>query len=152
MDAEPQLITHGSAEYEMAVALRRAVLRKPLGLDFTPEELAEEKDQLHLAVIESGTVIGGAILKPLREGVFKLRQMVVHPAVQASGLGLRIVAYAEQLAERHGGTRMTMAARESAVGFYLKCGYRVVGTRFEEVTIPHVTMEKELKAFFPGTR
>ncbi|MEO8175011.1 MAG: GNAT family N-acetyltransferase [Sediminibacterium sp.] len=37
-----------------------------------------------------------------------------------------------------------MHARESAVGFYEKHGYKVVGDEFVEVTIPHFIMEKEL--------
>ena len=37
-----------------------------------------------------------------------------------------------------------MHARETAVGFYEKLGYKVVGDKFTEVTIPHYVMEKKL--------
>jgi predicted GNAT family N-acyltransferase len=37
-----------------------------------------------------------------------------------------------------------MHARKSAVGFYEKLGYKIVGDEFEEVTIPHFEMQKTL--------
>jgi predicted GNAT family N-acyltransferase len=39
---------------------------------------------------------------------------------------------------------MVLHARETAVPFYLKLGYEVVGGQFEEVGIPHFKMEKKL--------
>ena len=45
-------IVFGTAEYRLECALRHAVLRKPLGLSFTAEELAKEKDQLHFGLFE----------------------------------------------------------------------------------------------------
>jgi predicted GNAT family N-acyltransferase len=48
-----------------------------------------------------------------------------------------------QLAAR-GFTSLSMHARSSAVGFYEKLGFRVVGGEFVEVTIPHRVMVKAL--------
>ena len=42
------------------------------------------------------------------------------------------------------GSRLRLHARGTAVGFYLKCGYRTVGAEFLEQGIPHIRMEKEL--------
>jgi len=39
---------------------------------------------------------------------------------------------------------MVMHARKTALGFYEKLGYNVVGDEFTEVTIPHFVMEKNL--------
>ena len=38
-----KIIDHGSKEYQQMVQLRNDILRKPLGLTFTPEELELEK-------------------------------------------------------------------------------------------------------------
>lgn len=38
-----KLIDHGTKEYQQMVKLRNEILRKPLGLTFTPEELEKEK-------------------------------------------------------------------------------------------------------------
>ena len=39
---------------------------------------------------------------------------------------------------------MVLHARETAVGFYEKLGYKTSGDKFIEVTIPHFPMQKEL--------
>ena len=45
-------IVFGTAEYRVACSLRSSVLREPLGLSFTSEELAKEQDQLHFGLFE----------------------------------------------------------------------------------------------------
>jgi predicted GNAT family N-acyltransferase len=52
--------------------------------------------------------------------------------------------FAENLARDHGYKVLTMHARKNAVGFYEKMGYRVKGSEFQEVSIPHYEMEKQL--------
>jgi predicted GNAT family N-acyltransferase len=37
-----------------------------------------------------------------------------------------------------------MHARKNASGFYEKMGYKRLGDEFEEITIPHIVMEKGL--------
>ena len=41
-----KILDHGSHEYRQMVKLRDDVLRKPLGLGFTPQELEEEKGNM----------------------------------------------------------------------------------------------------------
>ena len=48
------MIQHGSGEYEQMVALRHQLLRKPLGLHFSAEELANEKNNILLAYTDDG--------------------------------------------------------------------------------------------------
>jgi predicted GNAT family N-acyltransferase len=48
------------------------------------------------------------------------------------------------VAKEHGFTKLVMHARDTAIGFYSKCGYRVVGNEFYEVGLKHFVMEKEL--------
>ena len=40
-----KIIDHGTKEYQDIVRLRDEILRKPLGLHFTPEELDGEKEK-----------------------------------------------------------------------------------------------------------
>ena len=42
-------IDHGTKEYEQMVNLRNDMLRRPLGLTFTPDELAKEKEDILIA-------------------------------------------------------------------------------------------------------
>jgi predicted GNAT family N-acyltransferase len=52
--------------------------------------------------------------------------------------------FAENLARDRGYKKITMHARKNAIGFYEKLGYKKVGKEFEEITIPHYVMEKQL--------
>ncbi|MBV6442087.1 MAG: Acetyltransferase [Saprospiraceae bacterium] len=138
-------IEFATPEYDEAVRLREEVLRRPLGLEFTPEQLAGEYADIHLGAFDtSGRLIGYLCLTPLSEGAIKMRQVAVAPEWQGKGIGKKLVAASEELAKQLNFKTMTMHARETAVPFYQRLGYRTLGDRFEEVTIPHFRMEKKL--------
>ena len=140
-----QSVKHGSEAYKQTVALRRDVLRIPLGLDFTEAELSSENDSFHLALWREGEMVACLILKPVSEKSIKMRQVAVSKPFQNQGLGKLLVAYAEAFAKSLGFAKIELHAREAAVRFYLKQhGYAVVGDVFEEVGLPHFKMEKAL--------
>lgn len=141
---ELKQIKHNTPEYERVVALRRRVLRAPLGLDFTPEQLAAEAAEIHLAGFEGETPIASLILTPVSVQEFRMRQVAVAPERQGAGLGRRIVDYSETVVRAAGGRQITLHARETVVPFYLRAGYETVGETFEEVTVPHRKMQKWL--------
>lgn len=144
---EVKTVPHGSDEYTQTTRLRDDVLRRPLGLALTPEELAKETGEYHVAAFdsESGELVGCLVLVPVSSEVLKMRQVAVAPGWQGQGIGHRLVAFSERLARKWGFGQMTLHARTTAVPFYLQQGYAVVGDEFEEVTIPHVTMIKMMK-------
>ena len=137
-------IIHGSADYAAAVNLRRAVLRTPIGLDFTYTQLAAEAGDIHLAAFADGELIGTVLVSPYDDQTMKLRQMAVDDAVQGQGVGAQLLAAAEAEARADGKTRITLAARVTAQPFYARNGYMAVGDVFEEVTLPHIAMQKTL--------
>jgi predicted GNAT family N-acyltransferase len=138
-------IEFATPEYDDAVRLRYEVLRKPLGLEYTPEQLAAEYDNHHLAAYANkGQLLGYLNLTPSDDGVVKMRQVAVAPQAQGKGVGKKLVEASEVLARRLGYRTMVLHARETAVAFYQKLDYKTVGERFEEVTIPHFRMEKVL--------
>lgn len=138
-------IEFGTPEFDAAVRLRYEVLRRPLGLDYTAEQLAEEFDQLHLAAFDRrGELIAYLNLTPKNEQEVKMRQVAVAPGWQGRGVGQALVEYSEMMARDHGFSQMVLHARETAVPFYEKLNYQKKGERFEEVTIPHFYMEKTL--------
>jgi hypothetical protein len=55
----------GSDLYGQSLRLREAVLRRPLGLTLTEEELADDALRQHFCAISYGVVIGTVSLKPL---------------------------------------------------------------------------------------
>ena len=70
--------------------------------------------------------------------------MAVQNNLQGKGIGASMLNFAETLSRDKGYKKLIMHARETAVGFYEKLGYKVVGNKFTEVTIPHYVMEKRL--------
>jgi predicted GNAT family N-acyltransferase len=139
-----QIIDHGSPEYYQMIKLREDILRKPLGLEFTPEELEKEKESLLMVAYEDDKMLGCCMLVEEGENTVRLRQMAVLNDLQGKGIGRALMQFAENLARDRGYTTITMHARKGSVGFYEKMGYNINGKEFEEITIPHYVMEKQL--------
>ncbi|BAV09006.1 Acetyltransferase (GNAT) domain-containing protein [Filimonas lacunae] len=139
-----RIIDHGSKEYQQMINLRHMVLRKPLGLDFSTEELAKEKDDILIGCFDEDKMEGCCLLTDSGNKIIRLRQMAVLSGLQGKGLGRVLMQYAENIARDRGYQKLSMHARKTAVGFYEKLGYRITGDEFTEVTIPHFEMEKVL--------
>ena len=133
-------------EYDEAIKLRHKVLREPLGMEFSVEDIKEEYDQIHLgAYWPNGELAGVLSFKKMEEtGLLKMRQVATHPEHQGQGIGTALVAFSEKWARANGYTDFELNAREVAVKFYEKMDYKKVGKRFEEVGIPHFKMIKKL--------
>jgi GNAT superfamily N-acetyltransferase len=139
-----KIIDHGTAEYHQMVKLRDDILRKPLGLGFTPEELESEKDNMLIAAFEDERILGCCMLVEEQPGTVRLRQMAVLNDLQGKGIGRALMNFAENIARDRGYRILRMHARANSVGFYEKVGYKIYGDQFTEVTIPHYVMEKQL--------
>ncbi len=139
-----QIIDHGSVQHQQMVELRFQMLRKPLGLSFTKEDLEAEKNDMLIGFFDDGKLESCCILTQQDAKTVKLRQMAVLSGLQGKGIGRVLMTFAENIARDRGYRKLTMHARKTALGFYEKLGYHVSGAEFEEVTIPHFEMEKEL--------
>ncbi len=139
-----KLIDHGSKEYRQMLQLRFHILRKPLGLQFDQNELEKEKNDILIGAFEEEKILGCCLLTRVDHQTVKLRQMAVFNSLQGKGIGATMMNFAENIARDRGFRKLIMHARKTAVGFYEKQGYRVSGTEFIEVTIPHFVMEKNL--------
>lgn len=139
-----KIIDHGTEAYLKMVQLRDIILRKPLGLSFSEQELEQEKENLHIAAYEDDRMLGCCMLVEEDSETVRLRQMAVPDEYQGKGIGRALMNFAENLARDRGYKKITMHARKNAMGFYEKMGYKKVGNEFVEITIPHYVMEKEL--------
>ncbi len=137
-------IRHGSPEYWETVQLRRRILRTPLGLDFDAEDLAKEVRDLHIAGFELAHLVGCLVLTPQSTEAIKMRQVAVDDQIQGKGIGTQLVLHSERVARDRGYKRMVLHARTTAVPFYERLKYVIEGDEFEEVSIPHRQMVKEL--------
>jgi GNAT superfamily N-acetyltransferase len=139
-----KIIDHGTDEYRQMVQMRDEILRRPLGLSFTQEELQKEKDNMFIAAFDDDRMLGCCMLVEENPDTVRLRQMAVWNDLQGKGIGRALTNFAENLARDRGYKIMSMHARKNVVGFYEKMGYKVTGGEFMEITIPHYVMEKTL--------
>jgi predicted GNAT family N-acyltransferase len=126
------------------VKLRYEIMRKPLGLSFTDDELTKEKEDVLIGAFEDDEIIGCCLLTKIDSHCTRLRQMAVQKNRQGLGIGESMMQFAENIARDRGFKTMMMHARETAIGFYERYGYKTRGDEFIEVNIPHRVMEKKL--------
>ena len=146
------IVEYASALYDAVVRLRQEVLRSPLGMTFTRDDLSRDKDGITFAMVDTTNPMN--VLACIQLFVpdastasppsIKIRQMAVSPNQQGQGLGQRMMWFAENWAVQNNHNRITLNARVTAAEFYKKLGYTITSHEFFEVGIPHVVMEKKL--------
>ncbi|MCP4121273.1 MAG: GNAT family N-acetyltransferase [Bacteroidetes bacterium] len=137
-------VPFGSKLQLSSVELRDKELRKPLGLQFSKEDLDAEASDHHLVCLENNEVVGVILMRPASDEVIKMRQVAVDSSLQHSGIGSMLVAFSEDFSVSRGYKKITMHARLEAVPFYERLGYCTVGALFVEVGIDHYAMEKKM--------
>lgn len=139
-----KMVQHQSKDYEQMVALRYHLLRKPLGLAFTPEELANEQHHILLAYTDEDVMEACCMLVKVDTTTVRLRQLAVLAGLQGKGIGRAMVQFAENLARDNRYQKIFLHARKDSIHFFEKLGYQVESEPFIELTIPHLVMGKEL--------
>lgn len=126
------------------VNLRYEIMRKPLGLSFSEEELKKEKEDILIGAFDEEEIIGCCMITKIDHQCGRLRQMAVQKNKQGMGVGESMMAFAENIARDRGYKILMMHARDTAIGFYEKYGYKIKGDGFIELNIKHHIMEKKL--------
>jgi len=144
MTVEIRTVAHHSPAYALTIALRDRLLRRPLGLYFTEDQLAAEAEEFHITAWEDDYLVGCLSLKPLDAFTLQMRQVAIVEERQGQGIGHQLVAFAEDFAREHLYQKMILHARDTAFTFYNKLGYTPVGEPFIEVKIRHLEYQKTL--------
>jgi GNAT superfamily N-acetyltransferase len=126
--------------------LRRRVLRAGTPSDDVEFDEDARPDAFHLAAADAdGRLVGVATFflqpTPWRDGqrAAQLRGMAVEPTVQGQGVGAALLRAATDRLRSVGVTVLWANARDSALGFYERCGMVVVGDGFltSDTLLPH---------------
>lgn len=140
-----QWVDFGSKEYYQSLSLRNQVLRKPIHLQFSKDQLDPDKDDWHLGVFFQAECVACLIITTNRDSnMAKMRQVAVSEIHQSQGIGKLMVIEAERRLRAQNFIEIQLHARENAIPFYLTLGYTLVGDWFTEVGIPHKKMIKPL--------
>lgn len=137
-----QIVEFGSELQIKSIYLRTKILREPLNMVFTAEQLADEKDEIHIVAIKNNIVVGVLLLKKINNSELKMRQVAVDFNLQKSGIGKKLVAFSEDFAIQNDYKKIELHARDVAKDFYIKLDYKIVGDRFTEVGIAHYKLMK----------
>ena len=136
-----------SAEYNSALRLRRKVLREPLGLVFSEQDLEPDRKDTHIGAFKGGDLVGCLILTFFSNQV-QMRQVAVDPSLQKQGVGRELVRWAEKICTDKRSQKIFLSARIEAVPFYKNLGYSICSDSYMSVGIPHYKMEKILSNAF----
>jgi len=116
-------------EFEAYYDLRWRVLRKPWGEPRGPEKDHREGESIHIMAVdkETGHIVGVGRLRKDSDEEGQIRFMAVREDYGGQGLGRMILGELHAEAKRLALKRIVLLARDPAVGFYAKHGYKTVG-------------------------
>jgi N-acetylglutamate synthase-like GNAT family acetyltransferase len=134
-------ITTQDREYDLEKELRNRVLRIPLGLLLSENDVRDEDTQIHFVAMDTQGQVIGCVLVAFYGKLAKIRQMAIDESYRSRGIGTELMKYAEKAARARNVQKVTLHARVSARGFFEGLGYTATSEVFTEVTIPHVAME-----------
>ncbi len=134
-----------SPAHAAMVDLRDRILRKPIGLHVTPEEIARDLGDYLLGCYDGDTLVGCLILHKDAHGGVKMRQVAVDNTRQGQGIGAFMLHAAQDIVRGWGFGAMYCHARETARAFYAQNGWVVTSDTFDENGIPHCRMERALE-------
>lgn len=134
------------ADWAAYYSLRHQILRAPWGQPPGSERDEHEAQAYHLlaAVGAPPMIVGVARMHPLDAVTGQVRYMAVAERVRGQGVGRQLLQGLEVEARRRGLLTLVLNARDTALPFYLSCGYRIVGDAPPLFGIAHQRMRKDL--------
>lgn len=131
--------------FDQVLPLRVRVLRK--GTPTTNAHYVEDlsADAVHFGILRDGEAIATStwFMKECPEqpgtAAMQLKGMAVDDTLQTSGLGRQLIDAGVALAKERNAALVWARARDSAIGFYEKCGFTVCGDGFIDgpTDMPH---------------
>lgn len=100
----------------------------------------------HVFVAErGGQFVGFAAVLPRDDGDTELDALFVEPAAWQQGIGQALVAHCADIARTRGASTLHVLGNPHAEGFYLACGFRILGTEQTRFGVGF-RMQKSLRA------
>jgi GNAT superfamily N-acetyltransferase len=143
------------AAVEEIFPLRHAVLRP--GRPVSYSVYSDDEGAVHIGAWDDDELVGCATVFPQAwpgsdiapepsPGAWRLRGMAVDPSRQGTGVGAAVLGSAVGAAEEAGAPLLWANARSTAIGFYERHGWRVVGEEFiaADSGLPHKPMLVEV--------
>ena len=111
-------------DFEKYFELRWRILRKPWNQAPGSERDDDEDISFHLMAIDNNKALGVARLQFINQTTAQLRYMAVDKQAEKRGIGKSILKKIETYARDNDANLIMLHARENAVGFYEKLGFK----------------------------
>ena len=135
-------------EWREYFLFRYKVLRKPIGLSRNTTRDNLEKTSFHvMAINKKNEIIGVVRLHFVSSNKSQIRYMAVDNKIRKVGVGREIVKKLEAYSINNNRNIVILNAREDAVNFYSKLGYKNLGKIDVGIDIKHFHMKKDIKNY-----
>jgi len=104
-----------------------------------------EEDTEHLVLYENKHPIATVRIYNTENHTYRIERVAVRSEARKRGLGTKLMELAEAKIIELGGTRITLKSEDTAIAFYQKFGYEVVGDEIMEYGLSHQQMEKTIE-------
>lgn len=133
-------------EWQSYYDLRWRILRAPWGQPLGSEQDPTDHDAFHVFILsDDNKPLGAGRLHFVDEKTIQIRYMAVDEAAQGQGIGNLLLKTIESEAINRGANQSILNARDTALPFYLKNGYQIMGIGENLYgQIPHTKMMKYL--------
>lgn len=130
-------------EFKKYYRLRHDVLAKPWNQPKSICRDALDETAFHISAYEKDEIVGCARLQINNDKEAQIRYMAVKNAYQNQGIGSLILKEADKIALSNNISFIILNARDNALRFYKKNGYKNIGKgELLWNTIPHWKMKK----------
>ncbi|PWK74133.1 phosphoribosylformimino-5-aminoimidazole carboxamide ribotide isomerase [Mucilaginibacter oryzae] len=135
------MITIEQIRPELTWRLRQRVLYP--GSKLYEMEMEEDNHGYHFAAFRDNDII--AVVSLFKDDDnWQFRKFAVDPSLQKMGIGKAMLQYITNFAMEGGGARLWCNARDTAIGFYLKHGFKHTGQLFSKNGFNYEILEKHL--------
>jgi len=132
-------------EWDNYYALRYKILRKPLNQPLGSERNDGDLSGKHFGLYENDLLRAIGRLDEVDTRTAQVRFVAVDDQIQGKGFGKMLMLHIEENAQKSGKSKMILHARDYAVKFYERIGYRVIEKSHKLYgTLQHFLMEKRL--------
>ena len=132
-------------EWDAYYDMRYRVLREPLNQARGSERNDGDATEIHFALYEDNNLVAIARLDQQDDTTTQVRFVAVETSEQGKGYGRLIMEATEHHATEKGNTKMILHARDYAVDFYLRLGYKLIQPSHKLFgVLQHFLMEKSL--------
>ena len=141
-----------NSEWKKYFLFRWNILREPIGLDKKSTKDSLEEKSYHLMATDiSENILGVGRIHFLNKKESQIRYMAVQEEYRKIGIGKQIVIGLEGFSIKNDRYKIILNARDNAVNFYSRLGYKILGPYDAGIGIDHYKMSKNLEIVFPSS-